>query len=119
MKKTYLTILGLFLLGNIFLLSVWWLRSDRCDLPFKKDRYSREKYAEHMRHFFKEKAGIDSVQFEEIHSLRMEYYKMLEPIKRNMDSLKKELAFYTFSDQKDSLVEAELINQIVNSQREI
>jgi len=108
-------ILGLFLLGNVLLLSVWWTRRDRCD----KGRFSREEYANHMRQFLNEKAGIDSIQFEQISGLRKDYYRLLEPLKDNVDSLRKELAFYTFSDAKDTAVVADLVGKIVGNQQKI
>jgi len=112
-------VLGLFLLGNVLLLSVWWFRSDRCDRDRGNRRSSREEYTNHMRHFLNEKANIDSAQFDQIANLRGDYYVQLEPLKQNVDSLRKELAFYTFSDGKDTAVIAHLIGEIVGNQREI
>ena len=107
------------MLGNVLLLSIWWLRGGRCDGDRGKGRSSREEYAKHMRLFLNEKAGIDSVQFEQISNLRTDYYVLLEPLRNNVDSLRKELAFYTFSDGKDTSVVAELVGEIVHNQREI
>jgi len=110
-------ILGLFLLGNVLLLSVWWLRSERCDRS--KRRPSREKYTSQLRNFLSEKADVDSIQFAQISNLRDGYYELLEPLKNNVDSLRKKLAFYTFSDGKDTTVVANLVEEIVFNQREI
>ena len=72
-----------------------------------------------MRQFLNEKAGIDSIQFEQISGLRKDYYRLLEPLKDNVDSLRKELAFYTFSDAKDTAVVADLVGKIVGNQQKI
>ncbi|MBI9061681.1 MAG: hypothetical protein JEZ14_06805 [Marinilabiliaceae bacterium] len=113
-------ILGLFLLGNVLLLSVWWLKSNRCDWERGERRSSsREEYTNQMRLFLNEKASIDSVQFAQISILRGDYYVLLEPLKSNVDSLRKELAFYTFSDGKDTSVVADLVGEIVRNQQDI
>lgn len=112
-------LLGLFFLGNVLLLSVWWFRSDRCDRESGRSRSSREEYTNHMRQFLNEKANIDSAQFDQITNLREDYYVLLEPLKQNVDSLRKELAFYTFSDGKDTSVVTHLVGDIVRNQREI
>lgn len=91
-------ILGIFLVANLVLLSVWWLdsRESRKIEPgsYEKPDFHRQR----MHDFLLREAGVDEVQFDEMYKLWDQHSQVMRESRIELDSLRKILMNETFSD---------------------
>lgn len=111
-------ILGLFLLGNLIILSVWWISSDRTVEPEVR-RFDKEEHRLQMRDNLLQNTNINEKQFDEMYGLWQEHSKRMFKCQAELDSLRQALMFETFSDSTDSSKVNLLIDELSIKQRNI
>ncbi len=111
-------ILGLFLIGNLAILGVWFIKDDD-HRPYKNYKYKKEDHRDQMRHHLREKAGVDNEQFEDMYRLWKEHGKRMYQYQNEVDSLKRQLMELTLTtDHKDSTVKT-LLDELADKHRTV
>lgn len=111
-------ILGLFLLGNIILLSVWWL-NDKRENKMDVRRFSREDHRMQMRDNLLQNTNINEAQFDEMYDLWQKHGKRMYQCQMELDSLRQQLMNETFSNNTDTLNVNRLLNELSIKQQNI
>ncbi len=109
-------ILGLFLVGNLVLLGVWW-RSNKDRRRPEKQTYNKDDRRGRMREFLIDKAGVDDRQFEEMYTLWTKHSELMRNSQYEVDSLRKVLMDKTFSVENDEAKVELLLDQLAQKQR--
>ncbi|WP_430809375.1 MULTISPECIES: hypothetical protein [unclassified Carboxylicivirga] len=110
------TILTLFLLGNIILLGIWWLKTD-AEPNVQKKNYDKEEHRMRMHRHLLKNAEINEAQFDEMYGLWKQHARRIRSHESAIDSLRKRLMNETFNNNSDSVEAGRLIDQISRQQK--
>ncbi len=111
-------ILSLFLLGNVILLGVWWFGKETQNRQEVR-RFNKEEHRREMRDQFMRNTNINDAQFDQMYMLWKDHSKRMYKSKMEVDSLRQLLMNETFSDNTDTLVVQQLMDQVSAKQRKI
>jgi len=111
-------ILGLFLIGNLLLLGVWWFSNEDRGLSERRN-YKQEDHRGRMREYLIDEAGIDDRQFEEMYALWLRHGENMRSSQSEVDSLRRILMDKTFSAENDELKVELLLDRLTLKQRQI
>lgn len=111
-------ILGLFLLGNIILLGVWWLDTD-AKQKNETRRFSKEDHRLEMREHLLRHTNITEAQFDQMYQLWKEHAKYMYKGQTELDSLRQQLMSETFNSHSDTFAVERLLNKLSVKQRKI
>ena len=111
-------ILGLFLIGNLALLGVWWFDNDS-KANYGEQRYKKDGHRGNMREHLKQNAGINDEQFNEMYQLWKVHGKEMHKRQAELDSLRQKAMQETFKNITDSVSINQIFDQIALKQRGI
>ncbi|TRX66027.1 hypothetical protein [Carboxylicivirga sp. M1479] len=114
-------ILGLFLLGNIVVVGVWFLNDNGRERNRSRTSKSQgsQNHKERIRKHLMEDAGINNDQFEDIYKLMKVHFEGMHIAQQEIDSLRHLLMDQTFSNNNDSIEVNNILDLISLKQRDI